>query len=94
MLSNCRYVTFSVVELPPSVPHPNIIDCGRPVVMPQHPCAPGEFTRIRLAGMLDVALVRTHSVLLLGEGLSNPRASLPVKVPLQVASTPPKSPPP
>ena len=33
---------LSVVELPPNVPQPNVIEQSSPVVIPQQPCAPGD----------------------------------------------------
>ena len=44
-------MTLSVVELPPNVPQPSVIEQASPVVIPQQPCAAGELTRIRPAGI-------------------------------------------
>jgi hypothetical protein len=41
---------LSVVELPPKVPAERQRP-ESPVVIPQHPCVPGEFTRIWPAGI-------------------------------------------
>jgi hypothetical protein len=50
-LSRCRYVTLSVEDVPPNVPQPSVMEQSSPVVIPQHPCAPAAFTRIRPTGM-------------------------------------------
>src|SRR5690349_15276979 len=52
-LIRCRQVTLSVVEFPPNVPQPSVNDGSSPVVAPQTPCAPGEFTSTRLAGIAN-----------------------------------------
>ena len=46
--------TLFVVDVPPHVPHPKVIDGIKPVVNPMRPCVPGEFTRTRLTGIAVV----------------------------------------
>ena len=40
-----------VVEVPPHVPHPSVIEGGSPVESPSKPCVAGELTRMRLAAI-------------------------------------------
>jgi hypothetical protein len=51
IFSKCLYVTLSVVDVPPKAPQPSVIDSVSPLVSPSTPCVPGEFTRMRLAGI-------------------------------------------
>ena len=52
-LRRSRCPTLFVVLLPPQVPQPSVSVNGRPVAIPQHPCAAGTFTSTRLAGILS-----------------------------------------
>ena len=45
MFIKCVYVTLSVVEFPPNVPQPTVIDGTSPVLRPTEPCTPAAFTR-------------------------------------------------
>jgi hypothetical protein len=49
IFSTCMYVTLSVVDVPPNVPQPSVIDGASPLLSPTTPCVLGGFTRMRLA---------------------------------------------